>query len=205
MKAVAITLVCIVASIAGARQPSTKQRHWQLTEGETLWTGRYSNCQLGYYVLLPSGVVAHAEHPPSPHHGFLISLPDVGTKAIVSMDSSDRVLWVNAEYNVTDHSTLTGVSGDQIDRSSSGKRNFKLIERHKVTLRSITATSFRVEYDTPTGRVTEEEVVALRWGIVYEVGLRTPVADYAGDRERFEETLAAFRFTRPPQGQCLND
>ena len=205
MKRTAITLVCILASISGAQEHSTKQRHWQLTESETLWVGRYSNCQYGYYVLLSAGVIAHAEHPPSPHHGFLISLPEVGSKAEVSVDNSDRFLWVNADYNATEESTLSGVSDYKIDLTSRDKQDFKLIESRKATLRSAPATRFKGEYDTPKGRVIEEEVVALQSGIVYELGLRTPAADYPADRERLEQTLTAFRFSRVPEGQCLND
>lgn len=122
MKTAAIILVCILASIACGQEHSTKQRHWQLTESETLWIGRYSNCQYGYYVLLPKAVIAHAEHPPSPHHGFLISLTDVGSKAEVSVDNSNRFLWVNAEYNATDESTLEGISSYISDRSDQQKQ-----------------------------------------------------------------------------------
>ena len=121
MKRVAITLVCIFASVAGAQELSTKQRHWQETESETLWVSRYSDCQYGYYVLLAPGVVAHGERPPSPHHGFLISLADVGTKTEVSVNNSDRFLWVNAEYNSSDEHTLDGVSEEQIDLTSRDK------------------------------------------------------------------------------------
>ena len=41
----------------------------------------------------------------------------------------------------------------------------------------------------------EEEVVALRSGVVYELGLRTTVGDYTADRARFEQTIAGFCFS----------
>ena len=204
MKQVATAIVFILATIAGGQEHSTTRRHWQLTDSETLWAGRYSNCQYGYYVVLPTGVIAHAEHPPSPHHGFLIGLPDVGAKTEVSAYDSNRYAWVNAEYNVTDESTLAGISDYHIDLISSDKKGFKLLERHKTVLRSIPATRFKGEYDTPKGRVIEEEVVALRTDIVYEVGLRTPAEDYAADRKGLERTLTGFRLSRVPKGQCWN-
>jgi hypothetical protein len=204
MKRITMALLCIFAPIASAQQHSTRLRHWQVTDSETLWVQRYSNCQYGYYVLLSAGVIAHAEHPPSPHHGFLIRLPDVGSKAEISVYDSHRFVWVNADYNVTDESTLAGISDYQIDLTSRDKQNFKLIDRHKTTLRSVPAIRFKGEYDTLKGRIIEEEVVALRSGIVYEVGLRTPAEDYPGDREKLEQTLAGFRFSRVPEGQCWN-
>jgi len=103
------------AAAAGAQEHSGKQRHWELTEDETLWVGRYSNCRYGYFfIILPAGVIAHAEHPPSPHRGFLISLPDVGLRTYVSVDDSKRSIG-----NVTEESTLAGMSDYQVDLGRS--------------------------------------------------------------------------------------
>jgi len=205
MRKIPIVVIIALAAIAGAQERSAKGRHWQLTDSETLWIGRYSNCQYGYYSLLPQGVVAHAEHPPGPHHGFVINLPDVGLKTEVSVYDSDRFLWVNADYNVTEESTLAGISDYHIGLTSRHKQDFKLVERHQTTLRSVSATRFKVQYDTLKGRVVEEEVVALRSGVVYELGLRTPAEDYAADREKLQQMLNGFRFSRLPNGQCWNE
>jgi hypothetical protein len=205
MKKIVFVAIFALATLAGAQEHSPKQRHWQLTDSETLWIGRYSNCQYSYYLLLPEGVVAHAEHPPSPHHGFLINLPNVGLKTEVSMDNSDRFLWVNAEYNVSEESTLSGISDYYVGLTSRGKDNLKLVERHRTRLQSVPATRYKVEYDTPRGRVVEEEVIALRSGVVYELGVRTLKSDYPADRERLEQTLTGFRFIRLPKGQCWNE
>jgi hypothetical protein len=204
MRKIAITVVFALGAIAGAQKRSAQLRHWLLTDNETLWIGRYSNCQYGYYSLLPAGVVAHAEHPPSPHHGFMINLPDVGVRTEVTFDNSDRFIWVNAEYNVTEESTLAGVSDYQIDLTSGRKENFKLVERRQAKLQTVPATRFKAEYDSPKGRVIEEEIVVLRSGVVYELGLRTLAPDYEADRERLEQTLRGFRFTQTPAGQCWN-
>src|SRR6266568_4714934 len=93
------TLVLAVAAISGdsAQHRSSPQRHWEETETETIWRGRYTNCKYGYYVMLSSGVIAHGSHRPAPNHGFLVSLPDVGKTSEASV-SDPRFLWVNAEY-----------------------------------------------------------------------------------------------------------
>jgi len=45
------------------------------------------------------------------------------------------------------------MSDYQIDLTSRDKQDFNLIERHKVTLRSVPATRFKSEYDTPIDKV----------------------------------------------------
>lgn len=192
-------------AIADAQSQSPNRRHWQLSESEALWTGRYSNCQYGYYSLLADGVTAHAERPPNPHHGFLVNLPDVDSKQGVSVYDSARFVWVNAEYNTTEESTLAGISAYEIDIARRHKENFNLVERQLFKLRSVPAIRFKVEYDSPKGRIVEEEVVTFHSGIVYEIGLRSPTEDYAADLPRLDQILAGFRFRPVPKGQCWNE
>jgi hypothetical protein len=118
------------SALALAQNYSQEQRHWQLTANETLWLERYSNCQYAYYSLLPAGVVGHAEHPPAPHHGFLVSLPDVSVRTEVNFDKSDRYIWVNGEYNVTEVSTLAGVTDHQIDLAKRHGKAVAVVEQH---------------------------------------------------------------------------
>ena len=55
--------------------PAAQHRHhWRETSSETIWTERYGNCDYGYYVTLPAGVLGHNELPPSPNHGFYVDL-----------------------------------------------------------------------------------------------------------------------------------
>lgn len=199
-----ITIVALFLA-ADAQESSSQGSHWQLTDSETLWIGRYSNCQYGYLFSLPIGVVAHAEHPPSPHHGFLVKLPETGTRTEVTFDNSDRLIWVNAEYNVTEQSTLSGVADYQIELSGRNKKNFKLTEHRPATLQSGPAIKFVAEYDTPKGQVIEEVLVALRSGIVYELGLRTTTEHYTGDREQFRKLVTGVHFRPVPKGQCWNN
>jgi hypothetical protein len=193
-------------AVAAAAQGSPPQgSHWRLTDSETLWTGRYSNCQYGYYFLLPTSVVAHAEYPPAPHHGFLVKLPETGTTSEATWDNSDRLIWVNAEYNVTEPSSLNGVADYQIELTGSDKEHFKFTGRRSTTLHLRPAIKFKAEYDTPKGRVVEEVLVALHSGVVYELGLKTTTEHYAGDRQTYGELITGFRFTPIPKGQCSND
>jgi hypothetical protein len=204
MKNTSLLLVLVFVTASAALQHSTQQRYWQTTKDETIWTGRYSNCDYGYYVLLPDDVVAHAELPPNPHHGFLISLPDVASRSEVNVDASNQYVWVSADYNATDASNLAEVAEYELDLSNRHRSDNNLVERTNVKLRSVPAVRFRVEYGPPDVRTVDEEVVALRQGILYHVGLRTPVAEYKSGRQRLEQVLANFRFSRIPKGECWN-
>jgi hypothetical protein len=191
--------------VAAAQDTPRQGSHWHLTDSESLWTARYSNCQYGYYFLLPTSVVAHAEHPPNPHHGFLVKLPDTSVTAEVTFDNSERLVWVNAEYNVTEKSRLNGVADYEIDITGRKKEHFNLTERRPTTLQGHSAIEFKAEYDSHKGRVTEQELIALRSGIVYELGLKTNTEHYAEDRRTYEQLLTGFRFMPIPKGECSNE
>ena len=187
-----------ISSYANAQGHSKTSQNWQLTTHETIWTARYDNCEYGYFSLLPEGVVAHAEHPPNPHHGFLINSADLGSKDFMSAYDSNRFVWVNAKYNATDAFTLADISDFEIDVAKADKKNPTLVERHRSKLQSVPATRFRIAYASMEGQMAQEEIVALRSGIIYTLGLRTPVEHYAQDREKMEQALSGFRFYRKP-------
>ena len=206
MRIIPTVAALLLIGFATAQEHPSPVKHWQLTDSETLWIGRYSNCQYGYYVLLPAGVVAHSELPPNPHHGFVVKLPDIGVRTEVTSDNNaDRLIWVNAEYNVTEESTLGGIANYEIGLTKSNKQNFKLTERKRIMLQSKPAVGFKVEYDTPKGRVVEEEIVAIRHGIIYEFGVKTNRDDYPEDAQELRRILAGVRFFRVPKGECSND
>lgn len=197
-------LVVLFPSLPSSAQTrSAKHRHWRLTENETLWIGRYSNCQYGYYAFLPNGAVAHAEHPPSPHHGFVVRLPEVDMKTEVTFDNSDRLIWINAEYNTTEESTLRGVADYELDLARREKT--ELVGWERVKLQSVPAIRFRIEYGEKRRRVVEEELVTQRADIIYEVGLKTSSDHYAQDHQWLEKLLAGLRFLPLNKCECWNE
>lgn len=202
MRNIGIAALLLIAFCMFTQHSPAQSSHWQLTESETLWTERYSNCQYGYYFLLPTDVVAHAEHPPSPHHGFLIKLPATAVRTEVTFDNSDRLIWATAEYNVTEASTLKGVAEYEMEVTGSGKRKFKLIEHHAAKLQSRPAIEFRAEYDTADGLIVEDVLIALHSGVVYELGLKTTPERYEADRAQFQKLITGFRFTPIAKGEC---
>jgi hypothetical protein len=212
MKRVVLEPLLLMAVVLAVAAPSGyseqvrrfQQRHWEETETETIWRGRYTNCDYGYYVLLSSSMIAHGSHSPAPNHGFLVSLPDVG-KTSPASNNEQRLLWVNAEYNVSESHSLRRVADYRFKLATRGKAALKVVERKSTTLGGIAAVRFRVEYGSPNSRMIEEQVVALRSGIVYEIGLRTQQAEYNPDSRSFKQVLWGFKLLNLPQGQCSND
>jgi len=201
-----LTLVLAAAPRSGdsARHGSSQQRHWEETETETVWRDRYTNCDYGYYVVLPSGVIAHGSHSPAPNHGFVVSLPDVGRTSEASLNDQ-RYIWVNAEFNMSESQSLRGVANYQFDLASRDKANRRVLESEPTKLGGLSAIRFRFEYDGANGRTREEEVVAFRpekagVGIVYEIGLRTELVYYARDSQWFDQMRLGFRLLSLPQG-----
>lgn len=184
-------------SIAGAQQEPVEKAEWKAweTNSESQFTGRYANCDYGFYVLLPRGYLAHGNHSPSPNHGFLIGLPDTGSTSVVSIDDK-RFIWVNAEYNSFDLSSLKEAADWRTNSSSKGKKEFKVLRREDAKLNGLAAKLIRYQYQGSSGTVIEEEVIALRAGILYEIGLRTTAGDYKQDDDQFLKVIGNFRWWR---------
>jgi hypothetical protein len=123
-------------------------------------------------------MVAHGSHSPSPNHGFLVPLPDVGRTSSVSLDE-ERLL-----------------------EESRGKS--QLVERKSTKLAGLHAILSTVEYPSPKGTVVEETILAVRSGIVYTIGLRTNLKNNFTDKEEFFQIVNSFRLLKLPRGECSN-
>ena len=191
-----VTMLCtLCGSITYPREKPQPRRSWQETDTETIWRGRYAHCDYGYYVNLPLGFVGHGAHSPNPNHGFLVALPDVG-KTQEASTSDERFIWVNAEYNSFDLTSLTSAGNWASELMGTDQTGFKEIARERVQLDKRPAIRIKGEYDSRQGHVVEEQIIALRGGIVYEVGLTTTVNDYITDKQQFNKILHGFHFWR---------
>lgn len=193
----AILLLSVLCSTTsrGGQSNDKKVGVFEESESETLWTGKYAHCDYGFYVVLPRGFVAHSELLPNPNHGFLVGLPDPATVQPVSVEDP-RFIYVTAEYRSSESRSLGGVVDYLIDLSGRRKNGFKVVARTPIKFGGLRATQLKVEYDTPQGRTIEEQIVVLRAGIIYEIGLRTTMASYTADEKTFEQIKAGFRFWR---------
>jgi hypothetical protein len=194
-------VLAIILSLGSVRSGFARlalQRHWRETDSETLWTNRYNNCDYGYYVLLPNGVVGHGTHSPSPNHGFRIPLPDVGATSY-ALDRNQRFIWVDASYNASDARSLADLVSDRGDEAVA-----KTVARKSTKMAGVPAIQITTESASRDITVVEVETVALRAGIIYTIGLRTPRTDAIGDEAEYRRIIQAFRLLKLPTGECSN-
>ncbi len=182
--------------------------HWRETPNETIWTGKYSNCDHGYYVLLPSGVIGHSGSlPPAPNHGFQIDLANPsGTNTVPP--SSVRRFWVwdspgfesESEVSKTDDSLDDTKSKGTTEASQFLRRTFLRVGGQKaVHIHSSLKNGKDLLIEDYVNFYSPDATTE------YQFKLITPRADYAADKRLFDQVLAGFRFTTIPDGECSND
>jgi|SRR5690348_3043170 len=165
----------------------------RLTDSESLWTGRFSDCELRYYALIPNGFVAHGNRPAGRLHGVLFGLPDTGTTDVVTLDD-DRFISVMARSNEFEFRSVKEFADHVLSDLGKGKSGFETGARESTHLDRELAVRLRVEYGDPGSRVVEEKLLALRLGVLYEIGLRTTEGHYDIDAQSFAKVVAGFRF-----------
>jgi hypothetical protein len=193
----------VLSVVTDSKAQQAHQQFWEETKTETLWRGRYSNEDYGFYVSLGDGVVGHGTHSPAPNHGIYLSLPDVGN-VNPAADALDRVVWVDAHYNVSDYRSLGSVTKYELSVASEGKTAFHTVQRKATTLGGLRAIAFTVEYEGPHGHMVERSVLALRCGIVYTVSVQSLADLIAADKEQFDQVRKGFTLLPIPQKECGN-
>jgi hypothetical protein len=191
-----IVALLVVATSAHAQQEPRRflaRGKMRLTSSESLWTGRFSDCDYRYYVLIPNGFVAHANRPPRRLHGVLFGLPDTSTIDAVTIDHG-RFISVMASSNELAFKSTKEFVDDVLEHLRKGKTGFRVKARQSSSLDGEPATKLTVEYDDPSGRVVEEELLSLRSGILYEIGLRSNPEHHDTDNQDFAKVVDGFRF-----------
>ncbi len=196
----------LLPAVLLAASPS---RHWEETANETIWRGRYKNCDHGYEVYLPKGVVAHNSLPPAPNHGILISATDPGTTAEVTLENK-RVIGV---YDSNDAMELGSGHAEldwELNQERKESNTLEIIERHDTRFSGLPAAYARYRTKKGGSASETEELVAYRTSkeigpIFYVILLRTSPEHYAQDRRLYLQVRGGFRVLPDPKGQCSND
>lgn len=187
------------------------QRHWEETESETIYRGRYSNCDYGYFVLLPDTAIGHGSKSPGSNHGIGINLSAPSDTQRISEDAK-RSVWISNNYNAAGLSSLTSIADQELDLMGKRYTDFRILGRFPYRLAGLRAE--RVLWRATRGDepVFGEEIAAYRppgkahlGDIVYTLELETIESKFKEDQEVFSRVVAGFRLTRLPLGQCNND
>lgn len=176
-------------------------RHWAETETETIWRGRYKNCDYGYAVVLPEGVVAHNNLPPSPNHGFLVSAREPGTTAQVTW-AEPRIISVSNDYDAGDAGSARAYLNQRRDK------NEEVVETKNLTFKGLPAAYGHYRIKQGKGTVEKIKLVLYRRGsdaILYEINLTTPAGYFSMDSILYNKIRDGFKVLPVPNGECSND
>jgi hypothetical protein len=202
-----LLLPTLIFAIALTAHPQGK--HWTETPDETIWRQRYGNCDHGYFVNLPPGVIGHGSRSPSPNHGFLISAKDPSTTAPVTLEEP-RLVDV---YDSNDAAELGGARAyveQYILKPENASDRITILERRNTKLRGFTAVYVHLRRATDHSTSEVEELVVYRTttGIgpsFYVVTLRTTPEFYSRDHDLYLQIRDGLNFVPVPRGECSND
>jgi len=184
-------------------------KHWTETSDETIWQGRFGNCDHGYFVNLPPGVIGHGTHSPSPNHGILISAknPSITTEVTLGeprlvdvYDSSDAGELGSAQAYVEEYAL----------KPENASESITILEHRETKFRGTPAVyvHFRKTKEHSTSEVDELVVYRAPEGIgptFYVVLLRTTPQYYVQDHALYLQVRGGLRFARVPSAECSND
>lgn len=160
---------------------------------------RYVNCDYGYVVKVPLGLVAHV--PEYQNHGFYLDLPD----------RQSRIEVYNA-YNMSDSDSPPVVFDYELNLQAEGRKGWKVLSRHNEQVQGRQAIDVTTTY-SDKGTAWEARYVIVyrppgleRLGdIIYLFELTTPVARYEKTSAELDRVIAGFAVTRLPLGPCSNN
>jgi len=185
--------------------PSFPQ-HWTQTPNETIWREKYTNCDKGYTVSLPTGVVAHGGLPPNPNHGFLVSAKAPDAVAAVTLET-ERLVGIYATYDAMEYGSAQVYLSGELKQVGS----VEVLQKHEMEFEGLPAVSVHYRKKTGGAAIETQEIVVFRnhpkdlGSLFYVIWLRTPSSHYEEDHKLFEQVRDGFHLLPGPQGKCSND
>jgi len=185
---------------------ASSQQHWTRTAKETIWHEKYTNCDKGYSVSLPKGLLAHGELPPSSNHGFLVSAKAPDTVAEVTLETQ-RLVGVYDSYDSMGYGSARAYLKAELAHAGP----VEILESRDTKFRELPAAYARYRRGSGVGAVETAEVIIFRshpensGPIFYVIWLRTPSAHYEEDLRLYQLVCDGFRIIPVPCGECSND
>ena len=149
--------------------------------GETPWSVRYANCENGFYVLLPAGVVGHATKATGPNQGFAVNPAAAASTAAFNASDSQPFIEVVSYYDLEDHGESTSATIDYYLSlgALSGEKNLVTLGRQSYKLAGLSAKREEVRWVENSVAIRRDRIIAFRSGagILYQITLQSPEKD----------------------------
>ncbi len=205
-----VRLFILLAACATAwGQSASPATHAHESADETAWTGRYSDCEDGFYVLLPAGVIGHATRTSGPNQGFAVNVAAPASSATFNSGDSLRFVEVVSYYDLEDHGES---SSDTIDYylslgALSAEKDFVTLGRESSKLLGMSAKREQVRWMENGVTVRRDRIIAYRAasGILYQLTLQSPEKTFAGDEVLFNRIVARFHLSKLPNDGCSSN
>ncbi len=205
----ATLLIVILVCIGATTQSSQSPGHWRETDSEAIWTGRYSDCDFGYSVILPAGIVAHSAKSTGPNHGFAINPAAPRSARAFKTPESDRYIEVLSFYDLEDHEETTSATIDYYLwlGEIGGEKNVESLSRRTLSLAGLSAKRIETRWMENSTAIRRDRIIAYRrsGGILYQLTLQSPEKTYANDEQLFDRIVEGFRLNKLPTGECSNN
>jgi hypothetical protein len=199
--------VAIAGSVLSA-QTASASKHDHETVDEAVWRARYSNCEDGFYVILPAGVTAHATKEAGPSQGFAVNVAVPASTTVFNASDSLRFIEVVSYYDLEDHGES---SSDTINYylslgALSSEKDFVTLGREGSKILGMSAKREQVRWIENGVTVRRDRIIAYRAasGLLYQLTLQSPDKTFAGDELLFNRIVAGFHLSKLP-AECKNE
>ncbi|HEY4949788.1 MAG TPA: hypothetical protein VIH88_05600 [Candidatus Acidoferrales bacterium] len=203
------TLLPLISIFALAFAVYPQGKHWTETPDETIWREKYGNCDHGYFLKLPTGVIGHGDRSPSPNHGILISAKNPGITTQVTL-KEPRLVEVYDSSDGADLGSPRAYLEEHDFKQENASERITVLERRDSKFSGSAAlyVHFRRATERATSEVEELIVYRATTGIgpsFYVVMLRTTPEFYTRDHALYNEIRNGLQFVPVPGGECSND
>jgi hypothetical protein len=195
-----------LAFLSAVRLSALLTQHWTQTADELIWRGRYTNCDKGYRVDLPAGVVAHSSIPPLPNHGILVSANAPETVAEVTL-GAERLVGVYDTYDAMEYGSAEAYLSRELEHAGP----VEVLARRDTKFRGLPAAYVHYRKKTGDVAIEREEIIVFRGHpknsgpIFYVIWLRTLRSHYEEDSKLYQEVRDGFHLIIIPRGECSNN
>ena len=153
-------------------------------------TGRYTNFNYAYSVLVPRGMMGATSPAPMPQHGFGINLLNPASSAWTEEKGWPQAyLWVDGSYNALLLTSFEEVINEQLKWTRDDYSHVRLIGTAPTRLGRLPAVRFVMAYGNSGEEMIEDQIVSFRResDIIYSLSLRTPASRYDQDKRLIAE------------------